>query len=216
MKIKFKYIVIALIGVLLASCELAQTSENISKITYYPVIKLKGQQWSTVLQGSAYTDPGANVFEGETEIKFASVTGTVNTSVPGVYIITYVSEPNKDGFSSQEYRYIGVIAPAVAGSAIDLSGNYKRTAGDQGISVVTKIANNFYYADNVGGVKTTNPSLGVYFYHYDVGKLGVPYQLTPGNAFECTNGSVVVGVSYSWVVINPGYGTALRTFIKQP
>ena len=136
--------------------------------------------------------------------------------MPGVYTITYVSEPNKDGFTSEIYRYVGVIAPAVAGTAFDLTGNYQRTAGDKGISVVTKIANNLYFADNVGGVKTTNPSLGVYFYHYDVGKIGAPYQLTPGNAFETTNGSVVVGVSYSWVVMNPGYGTALRTFIKQP
>jgi hypothetical protein len=213
MKRQLKYIAIVFVA-FLWSCEITKDTEGISRITYYPLITLKGQQWNTVAQGSTFTDPGVTALEGDTQIE-VKVSGSVNTAVPGVYTIQY-DAVNKDGYPATEYRYVGVIAPAVAG--IDITGSYKRNAGAGGISKVTKISNNLFYADNVGGVAAAdiNPGLGVYFYFYDVGKLGVPYQLTPGNAFDCTNESIIVGVSYSWVVVNSGYGTALRTFVKQP
>lgn len=202
---------IALISFGISACEQAYTTENISTITYFPTIELKGNQWNTLAQGAAWTDPGVTAKEGTSELK-ATTSGVVNTAVPGVYTIKYTAV-NKDGYSTSEYRYVGVISPSVAG--VDMSGSYKRNAGALGVSNVTKVADNFFYANNVGGVATPDPSLGVYFFLYDTGKLGVPFQKTPGNSFECTNATVKLGVSYSWVVINGGYGTALRTFVKQ-
>lgn len=211
MKNKLIYITTILLAIIGFSCEPEKVTEGISQITYFPEITVNGEVWNTVKVGETFTDPGAKAVEGETEIT-VKVVGAVDTSKPGVYTLRY-DAVNADGFSSSEYRYVGVISPSVEG--LDLTGAYKRTAGDMGISNVTKISDNLYYADNVGGVAVTDPSLGVYFYHYDAGKLGVPYQRTPGNAFEAIDATVDVGVSYSWVVINSGYGTALRTFIKQ-
>lgn len=68
-----------------------------------------------------------------------------------MYTITYTAL-NKDGYSATEYRYVGVIAPNVKG--IDMSGKYKRNAGALGVSTVTKISDNFYKSDNVGGCKS--------------------------------------------------------------
>lgn len=206
-----KYIALTVLTGLLFACQPDKSTEDISGITFFPVITLKGNQWEQVTVGTKYADPGVDVKEGEADIT-AKVTGAVDEATPGVYTLRY-DAVNKDGYSSTEYRYVGVIDPAV--KTIDITGAYKRNAGEMGISNVKKISGNLYYTDNIGGVAVPNAGLGVYFYHYAKGKLGVPFQLTPGNSFEAANGAIVEGTSYSWVVINPGYGTAVRTFIKQ-
>lgn len=211
MKKGLKLILIALTLFAAFSCEEDKVTEGISTITYYPIITLKGEQWNVVKAGAAFTDPGAGAKEGDKDIE-VKVTGSVDTKTPGVYTIQY-DAVNKDGYSSTEYRYVGVISTAAWG--VDISGSYKRNAGALGVSKVTKVADNLYKADNVGGVAVPSPGDAVFFYYFDKGKLGVPYQLTPGNAFECTDATIKEGVSYSWVVINPGFGTALRTFVKQ-
>ena len=206
-----KYIAITVLTGLLFACEPDKVTEGISDITYYPVITLKGDQWTQVPVGTKFTDPGVESKENG-EVITTKITGTVDETKAGVYVLQY-DAVNKDGYASTDYRYVGVIDPAVAGT--DISGAYRRNAGENGISNVSKISGNLYYTDNIGGVATTNSGLGVYFYHYAKGKLGVPFQLTPGNSFSATNGNIVEGTQYSWVVINPGYGTAVRTFIKQ-
>lgn len=211
MKKGFKLIVMALTLFAAFSCEEDKVTEGISTITYYPIITLKGEQWNVVKVGATFADPGAGAKEGDKDIE-VKVTGAVDTKTPGVYTIQY-DAVNKDGYSSTEYRYVGVISNAAWG--VDISGSYKRNAGALGVSKVTKVADNLYKADNVGGVAVPSPGDAVFFYYFDKGKLGVPYQLTPGNAFECTNATIKEGVSYSWVVINPGFGTALRVFEKQ-
>ena len=206
-----KYIGITVLTGLLFACEPDKVTEGISDITFFPVITLKGEQWDEVPLGTKYTDPGVTAKEGDTEIT-AAVTGAVDEKTAGVYTIQY-DAVNKDGYASTEYRYVGVIDPSA--KVTDITGAYKRNAGEGGISNVTKVSGNLYHSDNIGGVAIPNAGLGVYFYYYAKGKLGVPFQLTPGNSFEATNGTIVEGVQYSWVVINPGYGTAVRTFIKQ-
>ncbi|MBK9221340.1 MAG: DUF5011 domain-containing protein [Saprospiraceae bacterium] len=195
---------------LLSSCE-EETTDNVSRITYFPIITLTGQQWNTVKQGGSWTDPGAKAFEGESEITLAVGGDQVDTNVPGVYTITYTAV-NKDGYSATEYRYIGVIAPEVEG--VDMSGQYKRNAGALGVSTVKKISDNFYSSDNVGGVAAPGPATTVYFYHYQTKKLGVPLQLVAGSPFYCDMTNFELGVKYSWRVINSGYGPAVRTFVK--
>jgi hypothetical protein len=196
--------------VFLTSCEKDDTA-NVSRVTFFPSIILNGQQWNTVKQGGTWVDPGATAFEGSVEITPVVGGDVVDTNVPGVYTITYTAL-NKDGYAATEYRYVGVIAPDVEG--LDMSGRYRRNAAAMGISTVTKISDNFYSSDNVGGVAAPGPATTVYFYHYQGNKLGVPLQLVAGAPFYCTNATVELGVKYSWVVINSGYGAALRTFVK--
>jgi hypothetical protein len=206
-----KYTAIAILTGMLFACEPDKVTEGISDITFFPVITMKGEQWDQVPLGTKYTDPGVESKENA-DVITTKITGAVDETKAGVYTIRY-DAVNKDGYASTEYRYVGVIDPAVAGT--DISGTYKRNAGEMGISNVTKVSGNLYHTDNIGGVAIPNAGLGVYFYHYAKGKLGVPFQLTPGNSFEASNGAIVEGTQYSWSVINAGYGTAVRTFIKQ-
>jgi hypothetical protein len=198
---------------LVSSCERDLETEGITtKITYYPVITLAGEQWNTIMVGETFSDPGVTAMEGDTEIDVVITGDVVDVNTPGVYTIEYTAT-NVDGYSATERRYVGVITPDVVG--VDLTGAYKRTAGALGVSTVKKIGDGFYSSDNVGGVATPGPGTTVYFYHYEGNKLGVPPQVVAGSLFSCTNATVNIGVSYSWVVINSGYGTALRTFVKQ-
>ena len=197
-------------AVLLMGCEKDDETANISIVTTYPVVTLVGEQWEVLLVGETFTDPGAEALEGETSIDYTT-TGTVDTSTPGVYILTYTAV-NQDGFTASERRYVGVITPAAA--AIDLSGQYQRNAGALGVSTVTRIEPGLYQTNNVGGIATPGPATTVRFFHYDVNLLGVPPQNVQGSEFSAVNATVTPGVSYSWSVINSGYGDALRTFVK--
>lgn len=207
-----KIFYVALVSILFTSCERDLETEGITKkITYYAVITLNGEQWNVVPVGGSWTDPGATATEGGVEIPHVVGGDVVDTSTPGVYTITY-SAINKDGYSSLERRYIGVITPAAA--AIDLTGKYKRNAGSAGVSEVKKIKDGLYSASNIGGT-TPDIAVAVNFYHYEIDKINAPPQVVGGSLFYTTKGSVAIGTSYSWAVINSGYGDAVRTFVKQ-
>ncbi|WP_266202896.1 immunoglobulin-like domain-containing protein [Pontibacter kalidii] len=213
MKILTKLFMIAILSasaLLLSGCEKDDETADISFVTTYPVVSLIGEQWEVLQVGETFTDPGIEAFEGETAIDYTT-SGTVDTSVPGVYVLTYTAV-NQDGFSASTIRYVGVITPEAA--AIDLSGQYQRTAGALGVSTVTRIEPGLYETDNIGGVADPGPATTVRFYHYDVNQLGVPPQDVQGSEFAAVDATVIPGESYSWIVINPGYGTALRTFVK--
>jgi len=211
MKLKIYSLAILFVAsVFFTGCD--EESEGVSRTTYYAIIALKGNQWNRVTKGGTWTDLGAIATEDDKEIPLTVGGDVVDVNVPGVYTLTYTAV-NKDGFSSTEYRYVGVIDPAV--EDIDLTGKYKRNAGAFGVSTVTKLDDNFYISDNVGGVAVPGPGVSVRFYHYAPGKLAVPYQLVNGVPFYCVDATVEVGESYSWVVRNGGYGTQLRTFVKQ-
>ena len=194
----------------LLGCEKDDETAHVSRVTTYPVITMSGEEWNVIAQGESFTDPGATAMEGEAQIEYTT-TGSVDTNTPGVYVITYAAV-NSDGFSTSATRKIGVISPEAA--AIDLSGEYQRNAGAGGVSTVTMLAPGFYQTDNVGGVAEPGPATTVRFYHYDVNELGVPPQDVLGSTFSAVDATVIPGESYSWIVINSGYGDALRTFVK--
>ncbi len=207
------YIKILFLSAVILSCEKELTTENISRITYYPVFEVKGDRWVQIDKGGSWSDPGVVGKEG-TKVIPVKVEGAdkVDLTTPGVYTIKYSAE-NKDGYAATTYRYIGVIDPAVKGK--DITGNYKRNAGAGGVSAVTPVAGNLFKANNVGGVATASDEVSVQFYYYAPGMIKAPYQFNGSGYFETENEAITEGEGYSWVVLNSGYGTALRIFIKQ-
>ena len=209
---RFRIIYILFVAAgLLSGCERELETEGISKITYFPTLTMNGEQWNSVLVGQPFTDPGVEATENENQIEVI-VEGSVDSNVPGVYVLAYTAT-NKDGFSSSIRRYVGVITPEA--EAADISGTYMRDAGAFGVSTVTKLGPGLYQTDNVGGVAVPGPATTVLFFHYEGNKLGVPIQSVNGNMFSATNATVIPGESYTWIVINGGYLDNQRTFIKQ-
>lgn len=197
-------------SVFLASCEKDEDTADVSFVTTYPTIELTGEQWDAIMVGESYTDPGVEAFEGETPIEYTT-TGSVDPNTPGAYVITYTAT-NSDGFSTSVRRYVGVITPEAA--AIDLSGQYQRNAGALGVSTVIRLEPGLYQTNNIGGIGAPGPATTVNFFHPTVNNLVVPPQNVLGNEFAAVDATVIPGTSYSWSVVNPGYGTVLRTFVK--
>lgn len=210
--IKVVVLLLTLTSTLLFSCERELETEGLSRLTYYPILTMKGDQWNSIPVGGSFTDPGVAATEADASIP-VTTSGTVNAAVPGVYTITYTAT-NKDGYSASMRRYIGVIDPT---ATTNIAGSYKRDAGAMGVSQVTPVAGvlNLYQTDNVGGVAQGGPATTVRFYYYAPGMLGIPAQDVNGSEFSATNSTIVEGQKYSWIVVNSGYGPALRNFIKQ-
>jgi hypothetical protein len=201
---------------LLNGCD-DETTEGVSKVTYYAEITLKGEQWNSIRQGENWTDPGAVAVEDGAEIELQTGGDVVNPNTPGVYTIQYTAI-NKDGFPAKEYRYVGVISPDVADD--DLTGQYKRQGGVGGVTTVAKVEGklNLYTSNNVGGIATEDAgaSTTVLFYHYAKGQIGVPYQFVQGSVFYAIDASIAEdGSSFTWSVINGGYNNLPRLFVKQ-
>ena len=62
---KLTYSIIFLSSLIWIGCEKERDTENISTITYFPTIELKGDQWNTIKLGGSWSDPGATANEGE-------------------------------------------------------------------------------------------------------------------------------------------------------
>ena len=146
----------------LVSCE-DKTSYDVSKITYYVTYKMSGDQTLLVPVGTAYVDPGVKAMEGTKDVTSTmKTTGTVNSSVIGLYPITY-SAVNADGFASSITRLVVVCDPTVttdiSGGYSLASGSYRKTLSSgaktsfSGYSIsLTKIAPGiFFVSDFLGG-----------------------------------------------------------------
>jgi len=186
---------------------------------------LTGDEAITIPLGGTYVEKGCEVLEGTTDLSnLVKIGGTVNSSVAGVYTITYTYKNAgkiypKDSLTLTAVRYVGVITPTAY--AMDISGQYKRNAGALGVATVTKTAYpGLYINDNPGGIDLTLPTSSpilFYMFQTDATVLKVPVQNTTIGTMSCTGGVYdATGPSplYKWVVVNSGYGTSVRTFIK--
>lgn len=206
------------IFILLTSCKkdkIISTADQvgISKVTYFPILTMKGDNIMVVEKGGTFTDPGVTAKAGESDVPVTS-TGTVNTSTPGIYTINY-SATNKDGFSASLRRTVAVYSTAADAAAHDLSGDYARTSNGS-VASWTKLAPGVYKVFNPGGAPGTN--LTVIVFNPSGYDIFIPEQVSSdGSITSSSNESYTNGspAQYSWKVINPGYGTGQRTFIKQ-
>jgi hypothetical protein len=184
-----------------------------SRITYFPILTLKGASIVAIPTGGTYTELGVTAKEGTTDIPFTT-SGTVNTATPGVYTLTYTAV-NKDGFSASVKRTVAVYTTDAGAAAQDLSGTYLRAA--TGASAVwTKVAPGVYSVFNPGGA-VGNGLIAVAF-NPTGNTIFIPSQTTnDGNTTSSSNEVYSPGppATYTWKINNPGFGTGLRTFVKQ-
>jgi len=147
------------------------TKVGISDVTVYPVLTMAGSQYVSVVQGGSYTEAGVTAKEGSATIQVAT-TGSVNTSQPGLYTITY-SATNKDGFAATTTRTV-VVIPAHENAGVNLAGKYDYVAGGY-TSSVTKVAEGVYTTDNAWSAGTVIP---IVFVSLDGLAISVPNQPT--------------------------------------
>jgi hypothetical protein len=120
----------------------------LSRIKYYPTFELTGGEIVLYKVGDTYTEPGIKVTEGGEPIAFTT-TGTVDTSVPGFYPISYAAV-NKDGFQGTATRTVIVLEDNLP--ELDLEGSWtSNTNSFAGASIgqkltITKVADGVYAA----------------------------------------------------------------------
>jgi Domain of unknown function (DUF5011) len=206
---KIFYFLIAIVAI---SCS-ETTTDDVSKVTNYPLMTLNGERTMILNQGDTYTEPGALATEGGEEIP-VTITGTVNTSIPDVYFLTY-SAVNVDGFSTSLTRAVVVLSTTP--STINLEGTFLRNGVNQ--NVVTRISDREYLCDNATGYITGDENnLTLTFYNIDDEKIYAPYQedaSSTGIDAESNVGTIADQDNWSWVIYASGFfGTATRVFIR--
>ncbi|QXU41421.1 immunoglobulin-like domain-containing protein [Pedobacter sp. D749] len=215
-----RYLIIIILGVIsmtYSSCkkesfDYPEGYVGISKITVFPIITMKGDKYVAVAKGATYTDAGATAAAGTSNIE-VKVTGLPNTATAGVYLITY-SATNADGFSATTTRSVVVYDTKADALANDFSGDYLRAATGT-ITKWTKLAPGAYLVNNPGGA-ATGTSVNVIAINPTGSLIDIPQQNTDSGPWGSnTESKNLVSGNYSWAVENPGYGTAVRTFVKQ-
>ena len=95
-----------------------RTVAVISSDTEAPVVTVNGQSSLTQTQGELFTDAGATVIDNSGETITAVVSGdTVDTSVPGVYTITYTAT-DSSGNSGSATRTVTVVEVDTDGDGV--------------------------------------------------------------------------------------------------
>lgn len=186
---------------------------GISKVTHFPILTMSGDQIMTIENGGTFTDPGVTAKAGETDVP-VTATGSVNTSENGVYTINY-SAVNSDGFSATTRRTVVVYSTEADAAAHDLSGDYARTSNGS-VATWTKIAPGVYTVFNPGGAPGTN--LTVIAFNPSGFDIFIPEQVSSDGSVTSSDSESYTNSNppkYSWIIVNPGYGGALRTFVKQ-
>lgn len=185
-----------------------------SRVTNFPILSIKGARYVAVPMGGAYTEPGATAQVGGTDVPFTT-SGAVTTSTPGVYTVVY-SAVNADGFTASARRTVVVYSTDATAAANDLSGNYARST-NASVATWTKIAPGVYTIFNPGGAPGTN--LTVVAINPTGFTIDIPSQQSSDGSITSSSGEsytpTPAPARYTMVIVNPGYGTAARTFVKQ-
>lgn len=193
------------------SCE--KETDNVSKVTFYPKMTLLGSKYVSIISPGPYVEAGATATENGAPIN-VTIEGTVDVNTPGLYTLRYIAT-NSDGYSGSLERYVAVTAQDVSG--FDLSGTYKRTSNNA-LNKLTKLANGLYQMDNVGGVLPPSALiLPVLMVHTSATTIKVdPQVVAVGGELDCIQETITPNLTqFSYVVIHPNFGVAVRTFVKQ-
>lgn len=163
MKKNFILFLSAALLVLATSCE--KTSQGLTRITYYPVISLQGDNPYIVQLGESYSEPGYTAsLNGEDYTSGVKVSSNVNSAVPGIYSVTY-SATNPDGCSWSTTRDVYVLNPGGVAN-IYIAHCWMGTREFNGIPTVVKpisdgvyeiddMCGGFYYAGRYPGYEPT-------------------------------------------------------------
>lgn len=203
-------LIIGLIAIsILPGCK-KETTDNVSKIYKVPTIELLGDAVVSLAVGAPYTDAGAKFHDEDgTTSSITPTTNPVNTAVPGLYQVTFKKKSKSQIYEAEATRIVAVTS---VNDPKNYSGNYLRAA--TGVSAfVQKVANGVYQVTNPGGA-AVGVDVVVYFVQTNLTTFVAPTQETTAGPFS-VEAITFTATGASWRVVNAGYGTAIRTFVKQ-
>lgn len=206
------YMVLIFAPVIFTSCVSDDDTENVSSITNFAAITVLGDSEIIISQDDPFTDPGADVTIAGEPVPFETST-IVDSSVPGVYFITY-SATNEDGFTATASRTVVVVSTEP--SIFNLAGSWQRTNGSP--VTITQISDREYIHDNAGGVTGDN-QLTVRFINVNDEQIWIPFQTNASptglSVRSFMPGNIEDNNNFSWTLSASGfYGTFERFFVR--
>lgn len=205
-------LLLALPALIITGCK-KDTTADVSKVVKvsFPEITLNGNALVIVATGATYTDAGAKLKDditgAITDIQPSS--NPVNTAQPGLYVVTF-SAKNANGFETTASRLVAVTG--VTGT-VNRAGTYLRPA--TGVNCyITRIAEGVYEIKNPGGF-AGSPDTKVIMVETALNVYSCPPQPTADFGTMSVINISFNATGVTWNVINPGFGTGTRTFIKQ-
>lgn len=210
--IVYRILFAALPLLIIAGCK-KDTTADVSKVVKvsYPEITLNGPALVVVATGGTYTDAGAKLKDditgAITDIQPAD--NPVNTAQPGLYVVTF-SAKNANGFETTASRLVAVTG--VTGT-VNRQGTYLRTATGENC-FITRIAEGVYELKNPAGFSGSRDTK-VYMVETALNVYSCPPQPTADFGTMSVINISFNATGVTWNVVNPGFGTGTRTFIKQ-
>jgi len=200
MKKRYAFILIAFLAII-SSCEkdpIINTAERvgISKVTYYPTFTLTGNDVLSIVQGTAFTDPGVKASAGGADIPVVT-TGSVDNTTVGLYQLTYTAT-NVDNFSAVATRTV-VVIPSAETPGLDLSGEYMTTGGTPN-ATITKAAPGVYFTTNCWGNGST-AIIPAYFICTDGAVVTIPLQNGSAGHIQTTGPGTYAAGLISWQIV---------------
>lgn len=197
-------------GLLFTSCE-TDSTDNVSKITYYANMSMNGDALVILTQGETYIEEGAEA-EASGEKLDVKIDGIVDTSKPSVYKIKYAAL-NSDGFPAYITRTVIVLSDKP--STIDLSGTFVRSGNN---NIITKLGDRKYSCDNATGYVDGDDKITLEFYNIDDKQIYAPHQektSKSGISAESNIGTITDQNNWKWSIIaSSTFGTADRIFTR--
>ncbi|MCD4792471.1 MAG: DUF5011 domain-containing protein [Bacteroidales bacterium] len=120
-----KIIIFTLAAFSLSSCNLFfdnDTTAELSETSTKPTITLLGEPIISIKQGDSYNDAGVEAYVGNSLVDYTIVSGSVDVSQEGFYVVTYRAE-NQYGWDTYAYRTVLVYSGSPYGD--DIAGEYK-------------------------------------------------------------------------------------------
>lgn len=185
---------IVITSVILASCE-ADSTANVSQITNYPLIELKGTNPVFVAQGSTYSDPGVTATENGAPIAATTSgignyrgTTSIDTNKSDHYSQTYTAT-NKDGFKASASRDVyvyknGDLINSIEGiytSTVKRNGSLTAQYTNMKYVLIWKNTDGKYQiSDGIGGYYNLGRAYG---FGYIAGPVTITANSIPSNSF---------------------------------
>lgn len=108
MKSKIAYLMVFALALLVSGCD-DESTAGMTRITYYPTIKVQGSPSVVLNIGESYAEEGCYAeLNGEDVSDKIVINSNVNSSKVGIYSISYIAY-NDDGFSASVSRTVYVV-----------------------------------------------------------------------------------------------------------
>ncbi len=210
------------LAVIAASCKKTPSDPSITVTVAYPTITVTGAQYYSIPVNGTLPTISATAYDSfyNESVPVILDLSTLDATTPGLYAVT-ASAANKYGFVSNKTVYVGVTnEPA----SLDISGTYVRSGVATKVAYITKVATGMFLTSNVGGVDTVTQATSIVpavFVVTSDSTIDFGSQLTNAGTLTANSeslmlvGSGAAGTTLNYALSLSGFGTQVRTFVKQ-